>query len=71
VLCADAPEAFETLIETLVSLSTPGRTEVLLCFPQRFSEPIFFEQATAYFDELGLEEAEPGIFVSRLALRTA
>lgn len=66
-----APEAFPELVETLVRLCH-AQTEVLLTFPTRFSEPIFFEMVKEHFDELAWPvETEPGIFVSRLQLRAA
>ena len=66
-----APEAFPNLLETLAALCTPERTEILLTYPTRFTEGIFFEQAAAEsFEELDApEECEPCLFASRLVLR--
>ncbi|KAL1500191.1 hypothetical protein AB1Y20_012860 [Prymnesium parvum] len=67
-----APEAFPDLLETLVRLSTPGRTEVLLVHPLRYTESIFFDAAFEYFDELGRpEEVEHAIWATRLRRRAA
>jgi predicted nicotinamide N-methyase len=64
-----APEAFDDLLDTLSGLCTPGRTEVLLTYPTRFTEPIFFEQADELFEQLDSTEVEPALFATRLMLR--
>ncbi len=65
-----APEAFPELVWTLKRLCTAGHTEVLLTYPTRHSEPIFFEQAEECFDYIEWPcEASPGIFMARLSLR--
>ena len=65
------PNACRPSTPAVAALCTPGRTEVLLTYPTRFSEPIFFEGAEqSGFDELAwAEEPEPGIWASRLVLR--
>eukprot|EP00965_Chrysotila_dentata_P020671 684348-Pleurochrysis_carterae.AAC.3 len=64
-----APHSFSELLETIVRLSTPAHTEVLLAYPTRYTEDIFLEQASDYFDEIECIEVEPTIYVSRLKRR--
>ena len=65
-----APEVFPELLETLVALSTPGRTEVMLVHPVRHTEDIFYNAAAEYFEEVRWqEEVEDGIWTSRLIRR--
>lgn len=46
----------EDLLKTLVDLSTPGKTEVLLTFPKRHTEETFFANAADYFEEVSTYE---------------
>jgi len=64
-----SPESFPELIDTLAALCTVGRTEVLLVYPARFTEPIFFEMANVLFDELECDEIEPAVYMTRLVMR--
>ena len=49
-----APELFPDLLETLTAMSTRGKTEVLLTYPPRYTESVFFEEAAEY----GFEQKE-------------
>jgi len=62
------PETLPHLVDVLTNLSTQ-RTEVLLTFPIRFTEPIFFELVDTFFQEIYREEVEPAVFLTRLVLR--
>ena len=53
-----APNAFDALLSTLVTLSTPGETEVMLTYPTRYTESIFLEEAAAHFETLETFEVE-------------
>jgi predicted nicotinamide N-methyase len=65
-----APEAFSDLLDTLAALCTPGQTEVVLTYPPRHTESIFFEQADELFEQIGwTEEVEPGLYATRLVMR--
>jgi predicted nicotinamide N-methyase len=64
-----APERFDALLETLVKLSTPGKTEVILTYPTRFTESIFLEQAADCFEEIGGGDLDIGIFETRMLRR--
>lgn len=64
-----SPESFPELVDTLVALCTAERTEVLLAYPARFTEPIFFEQAYVRFDEVERDEIEPAVYLTRLVMR--
>jgi predicted nicotinamide N-methyase len=46
-----APNTFDDLLSSLVKLSTPGRTEVLLTYPPRYTEDIFLQEAACFFEE--------------------
>jgi predicted nicotinamide N-methyase len=64
-----APEEHDSLLSTLEWLCTPGRTEVLLAYPTRFTEDLFLEMAAHAFEPVGCpEEVEPGLFIARLRL---
>ena len=45
-----APHIFPLLVETLAELCTPGQTEVLLTYPTRYTEDLFFEEAAMHFE---------------------
>ena len=66
-----APEIFPDLLETLMRLCTPDHTEVLLTFPTRFTEGIFFDTAERDFgfECMEKEEIEPALWKASLVLR--
>lgn len=66
-----APEIFPDLLETLMRLCTPDHTEVLLTFPTRFTEGIFFDSAERdfNFEITHKEEIEPALWKASLVLR--
>mmetsp|Transcript_44812 Transcript_44812/g.74369 ORF Transcript_44812/g.74369 Transcript_44812/m.74369 type:complete len:230 (+) Transcript_44812:35-724(+) len=64
-----APHIFPELLSTLLELSTPGVTQLLLTYPTRHTEGIFFELADEYFEELARQEVDSAIFMSRLRRR--
>eukprot|EP00967_Tisochrysis_lutea_P156294 scaffold314705_cov33-Tisochrysis_lutea.AAC.1 len=47
-----APNTFDDLLSTVVKLSTPRSTQLLLTYPTRYTEDIFFDEASAYFEEI-------------------
>ena len=61
-----APHIFPLLLDTLVELCTPGLTEVLLTYPTRYTEDIFFGDAEEYFDVEYAEEVGCNIFSTRM-----
>ena len=61
-----APHIFPLLLDTLVELCTPGLTEVLLTYPTRYTEGIFFGDAEAFFDVGYAEEVGCNIFATRM-----
>lgn len=65
-----APESHSDLLCTLEALCTPGHTEVLLAYPTRFTEGMFFDQAAELFDQPEWpEEVEPGLYAARMVMR--
>ena len=65
-----APESLPELVATLAALSTPGRTEILLAYPTRHTEQLFFELADDSFEADGWPvEVEPGLWAARLTMR--
>jgi len=64
-----SPESFPELVDTLAALCIVNRTEVLLAYPARFTEPIFFKLANVLFDEVEWVEIEPAVFLTRLVKR--
>jgi len=54
-------------------LSVPGRTEVLLTYPTRYTEGIFLNEAAPYFDECETYEAVgvDNVWCTRLLRRDA
>jgi len=64
-----SPESFPELVDTLAALCIVERTEVVLVYPARFTEPIFFEQADLLFDEVERDEIEPAVYLTRLVMR--
>jgi len=64
-----SPESFPDLITTLSALCTLDRTQVLLAYPERFTEPIFFEQADILFETVEQYEIEPAIYFACLVMR--
>ena len=65
-----APEIFPDLLDTLEGLCVPARTEVLLCFPPRYTESIFFSMAEQEygFEVDEIREVEPGLFAASMRL---
>ena len=61
-----APHIFPLLLGTLVELCTPGLTEVLLAYPTRYTEDIFFGDAEAFLDVGYAEEVGCNIFATRM-----
>jgi len=61
-----APHVFPLLLETLAALCTPERTEVLLTYPTRYTEDIFFDDAQAYFEVGSAEEVGCNIWATRM-----
>ena len=45
-----APQIFPLLVETLAELCTIDQTEVLLTYPTRYTEDLFFEEAAMHFE---------------------
>ena len=70
-----APNAFDDLLSTLVTFSTPGETEVMLTYPTRYTESIFLEEAAAHFETLETFEVEgagvENVYCTRLRRRDA
>jgi len=66
-----SPDVFPALLDSLEQLCTPEHTEVLLVFPQRFTEDIFLDEAMNRNLDLiaPVTEIEPGIFMARLKLQ--
>jgi ribosomal protein L11 methylase PrmA len=67
-----APEALESLLETLTAVCTPDHTEVLLTYPTRFTEKLFLTMARDEygFEQLGPEEEVlPSLWSVRLRLQ--
>lgn len=60
------PDLFDDFLKTLVGASTPGHTEVLLAYPQRFTEDIFLEQAANDFEIVSSGEVEPNVYLTRM-----
>lgn len=46
------PSSHEDLLDTLVELSTPGHTEVMLTYPIRYTEDLFLQAAEEHFTHL-------------------
>mmetsp|Transcript_25195 Transcript_25195/g.39443 ORF Transcript_25195/g.39443 Transcript_25195/m.39443 type:complete len:379 (-) Transcript_25195:277-1413(-) len=65
-----APEVFDDLLDTLEQLCTPGVTEVLLTFPPRYTESMFFENAEGRNFELTkqITEVDPGLYTATMRL---
>jgi predicted nicotinamide N-methyase len=64
-----APERFDDLLATLVELTAPGAV-VMLAYPRRFTEGLFFEDAEDDFDVLAWEdEIDVNVFATRLQRR--
>ena len=61
-----APHVFPLLLDTLVELCTPGVTEVLLTYPTRYTEDIFFGDAEEYFDVGYADEVGCNIYSTRM-----
>lgn len=64
-----SPESFPDLISSLSALCTVGRTQVLLAYPERFTEPIFFEEADFIFEKIEQLEIEPAVYLTCLVMR--
>ena len=65
-----SPENFPLLLETLCQVCTPSNTEVILAYPRRFTEDLFWDAASECFEIFPEEEIEPNIFLSRMRLTT-
>lgn len=64
-----APERFDDLLATLLELTAPG-AQVMLAYPRRFTEGVFFEDAEDDFDVLAWEdEIDVNVFATRLQRR--
>jgi len=65
-----APEVFDDLLDTLEQLCIPGVTEVLLTFPPRHTEIMFFENAEGRNFELTkqISEVDPGLYTATMRL---
>ena len=63
-----APHVFPLLLETLQELCTPGQTEVLLTYPTRYTEDLFFADAEAQYGfEVGYaEEVGCNVWATRM-----
>ncbi len=67
-----APESHPDLIATIAALCTPEHTEVLLAYPTRFTEGLFFDDAAELFDQpTGHEEVEPCVWVTRMVMSSS
>ena len=64
-----SPENLELLLDTIVQVCTPSKTEVVLAYPPRFTEDMFLEMADEYFDIFPEEEIEPNVFLLRMHRR--
>ncbi len=64
-----SPENLPLLLDTIVQVCTPSKTEVVLAYPRRFTEDMFLELAEEYFDIFPEEEIEPNIFLLRMHRR--
>lgn len=54
------PSNFDNLLKSLVYLSTPGKTQVLLTYPIRFKEDAFLAAASDYFDMVETFKVQDG-----------
>ena len=63
-----ARHVFPLLLETLQELCTPGQTEVLLTYPTRYTEDLFFADAEAQYGfEVGYaEEVGCNVWATRM-----
>jgi len=66
-----APHVFPLLLDTLAALCSPERTEVLLTYPTRYTEDIFFRDAEMLFDVGYAEEIGCNVFATRMKLRAS
>lgn len=64
-----APESHPDLLTTLAALCTPSYTEVLLTYPTRFTESLFFDEAAELFRIDDHEEVEPALWATRMVMR--
>lgn len=64
-----APESHPDLLTTLAALCTPSHTEVLLTYPTRFTESLFFDEAAELFRVDDHEEVEPALWATRMVMR--
>ncbi len=64
-----SPENLELLLDTIVQVCTPSKTEVVLAYPRRFTEDMFLEMADEYFDIFPEDEIEPNVFLLRMHRR--
>ena len=64
-----APESHPDLLTTLAALCTPSHTEVLLTYPTRFTESLFFDEAAELFRIDDHEEVEPALWATRMVMR--
>ena len=64
-----SPENLPLLLDTIIQVCTPSKTEVVLAYPRRFTEDMFLELAEEYFDIFPEEEIEPNIFLLRMHRR--
>ena len=66
-----SPENFPLLFETLCQVCTPSTTEVLLAYPRRFTEDLFFDTASDCFEISSEEEIEPNVFLTKMRMTSS